>query len=546
MVRKRLIPVLAVVTVISLLLTACGGLGPSGATGPKKKSLDKKQVLNMTFPAEPPSLDSAVTTDVTSFDILNNVMEGLYRLDKDNRPEPAIATGVDISDDKKTYTFHLRDAKWSDDKPVTAQDFEYAWKRALNPKTKGEYAKIFYAIRNAKAYNTGKVSANEVGIQAVDDKTLRVELEDPIPYFLSLTTFALYLPQRKDIVEKYGSKYATEPEYMVYNGPFNLSEWKHEQRLILEKSDTYWDRHTVSLTKVNFDIVKETNTGANLYTTGQTDITQLDSELAEAFKKSPEFLPVSGSAVHYLQFNTSNNFFSNKKIRKAISYAIDREALVKVLKNGSKPAYGLVPPSIVNSDNKNFRKQVGDGHQYNPAEAQRLLKEGMKELEIEELPSEIRLLSYDDYRKDAAIVIQEQLKTNLGFNVLIDPQPFKQKLELEANGQFQISFAGWSADYNDPMTFLDIFVSDGAFNRGNWSNKQYDQLIQQSMGNKEYKARAKDLVKAETILNEEVPIAPLYYAGTVYLQKQYVKELVRHPVGSGLSLKWTYIDGKEK
>ena len=253
-----------------------------------RKGRDKKQVLDMTLTAEPPGLDSAVTTDVVSFDVLNNVMEGLYCLDKDNRPEPAIAAGVDISEDKKTYTFRLREAKWSDEEPVKAQDFEYAWKRALNPKTKGEYAYILYPIKNAEAHNTGQVSADEVGIKAVDEQTLQVELEYPVPYFLSLTTFPTYMPQRKDIVEKFGEKYGTEPDKMVYNGPFNLSEWQHEQKVQLQKSDTYWDRNTVRLETVNQYIVKDTSTGVNLYTSNQTDLTFLDSELSEAFKKSPD------------------------------------------------------------------------------------------------------------------------------------------------------------------------------------------------------------------------------------------------------------------
>ncbi|GGA44237.1 peptide ABC transporter substrate-binding protein [Kroppenstedtia guangzhouensis] len=541
--RRRFFPLLAMVMTSALLLTACAGV-TGGAVGTGEKAGDKKQVLDMTLTAEPPGLDSAVTTDVVSFDVLNNVMEGLYRLDKDNRPEPAIAAGVDISEDKKTYTFRLREAKWSDEEPVKAQDFEYAWKRALNPKTKGEYAYILYPIKNAEAYNTGQVSADEVGIKAVDEQTLQVELEYPVPYFLSLTTFATYMPQRKDIVEKFGEKYGTEPDKMVYNGPFNLSEWQHEQKVQLQKSDTYWDRNTVRLETVNQYIVKDTSTGVNLYTSNQTDLTFLDSELSEAFKKSPEYLPVTTSTVQYLQFNTNNEFLSNANIRKAISYAIDREAMVKILKDGSQPAYGFVSPTIINSNNKNFRKESGDGHQFNPPEAKRLLKVGMEELGITEKP-ELTMLIYDDNRKKAAEVMQEQLRTNLGLEVRLDPRPLKQKLDEEAKGNFELTFAGWSADYNDPMSYLDMFLTDGPFNRGKWSNKTYDQLIKKSTGNPDNEERAKDLIQAEKILSDHAPIAPLYFGGEVYLQKQYVKNLVRHPVGTGISLKWAYMDGKE-
>ncbi|MDA8353714.1 MAG: peptide ABC transporter substrate-binding protein [Firmicutes bacterium] len=544
MARKRLVTLTALVTVVSLLMTACGGLtNPGGAAG--GPTADEKQVLNMTFRAEPPTLDSADSTDVTSFNVLNNVMEGLYRLDQDNRPQPAIASSVDISEDKTTYTFHLRDAKWSDGKPVTAHDFEYAWKRALKPETKGEYAHILFPIKNAEAYNKGEASAEEVGVEAVDDKTLKVELNGPIPYFLSMTAFATYMPQRKDIVEKHGKQYASDPDKMVYNGPFNLEEWKHEQRLTLQKSDTYWDRNSVRLETVHLHIVKDNSTGVNLYNTEKVDVAELNSALAQAFRKVPEYLPVTGSAVQYIQFNTDSEFFSNENIRKAVSYAIDREPLIKALSNGSKAAYGLVPPTIMNSDNENFRKQVGDGHQYNPAEAKRLFKKGMKELGVSEPPSDLTLLSYEDHRKEAAVVIKEQLKTNLGLDIKIDPQPFEQKLDRESNGEFEMTFAGWMADYNDPMSYLDMFLSDNPFNRGDWSNKDYDELIEKAKKNSDYKKRAKQLVEAEKILHDEVPIAPLYYAGKVFLQKKYVKDLVRHPVGAEISLKWAYLDGKE-
>ncbi|OYD07204.1 peptide ABC transporter substrate-binding protein [Paludifilum halophilum] len=539
--NKRFRVVTAFLLSFSLVLSACGGV-QSGSG--EDSGADKVQKLSMTIPGEPPTMDSAKATDVMSFDILNNVKEGLYRLDKDNKPEPAIASGVDISEDKKTYIFNLREAKWSDEEPVRAQDFEYAWKRALNPKTASEYANILFPVKNAEAYNSGDVSADKVGVEAVDEKTLKVELEEPTSYFLSLTSFVTYMPQRKDIVEKHGKKYAQEVDKMVYNGPFDLSKWQHEQELNLKKSETYWDRNAVKLTDVTMNIVKDSSTGVNLYTSDQTDITELDSALADAFKKSAEYTPVTQSRNYFLQFNTKNEFLSNEKVRKAISYAIDRETLIKeVLKNGSKPAYALVPPTIYSSDNKIFRKEGTKGHQYNPSEAKRLLKEGMDELEFTEKPT-LTLLSYDDHRKQAAVYIQEQLKINLGMDVKIDPQPMKQKIDREDNGDFVVTLAGWKADYNDPMSFLEIFSSDHPINVGFWENKKYDQLIEKSRGNSDYDKRSADMVGAEKIVLEEAALAPIYYAGKAYLQKQYVKDVVRHPIGAELSLKWAYLKGK--
>ncbi|PTM57716.1 peptide ABC transporter substrate-binding protein [Desmospora activa] len=540
--KKRLTVTITLLSAISLVLAGCGGL-QSGS--PNQEGVDQNQVLNMTLRAEPATLDPSLVADAVSSDVLNNVMEGLYRINKDNKPEPAIASGVEISEDKKTYTFTLRDAKWSNGDAVTAQDFEYSWKRTLNPETTAEYAYILYSIKNAEAYNTGEASADEVGVKALDEKTLEVELEAPSPYFLSLTAFSNYLPQNQSAVEEFGEKYGTEADKMVYNGPFHVSEWKHEQNVQLKKSDTYWDRNAVRLELANLNIVKETSLAANLYTGNEADVVELSSELADAFKKSPEYLPYTGSTTQYLVFNTTNQFLSNPNIRKALSYAIDRDSLVKIMKDGSEPAYGFVPPTIFTSDNKVFREEASDQHQYNPQEAKRLLQEGMAELGLTSTPS-LTMLSYDDHRKDAAVFMQEQLRSNLDLEVRIDPKPFKQKLDRELEGDFEITFAGWGADFNDPQTFLDIYVSDGAYNWAQWSNEKYDELIKSSIGNPNNEERTKNLVEAEKILMEEAPIAPITYAGKIYLQKQYVKGIYRHPVGAELSLKWAYLDGKEK
>ncbi|MDR6224157.1 peptide ABC transporter substrate-binding protein [Desmospora profundinema] len=541
--KRRWIVGLTWLTVLSIALVGCTGVNTGAPEN--EGSADENQVLDMTIPAEPPTLDHSVTTDAVSFDfILNNVMDGLYRLNKDNKPEPAIASGIDITEDKSTYTFSLREANWSDGEPVTAHDFEYAWKRALDPETKAEYAFILYPIKNAEAYNSGEVSADQVGVRAIDEKTLQVELEAPTPYFLSLTTFATYFPLREDIVDKYGNEYATGADKMVYNGPFEVGEWKHEQSLTLKKNQSYWDRNTVKLETVNMNIVKDTSTGVNLYTAGEVDVASLDSALADAFKKSPEYLPITLAETQYIQFNTNNEFLSNAKIRKAISYAVDRESITKLLQDGSEPAYSFVPPSIFTSDNQIFREIAPDGHQYNPQEAQRLLEEGMEELGFTSKPR-LTLLSFDDHRRQVAVAIQEQLKNTLDLDINIDPQPLRQKRDREAQRDFELSFISWRADYNDPQTYLDMWVTGGPFNRADWSNKEYDKLINDSVRNPDNEERTRNYVEAEKILLEGSPVAPVFYTGKIFLQKQYVKGIYRHPVGAELTLKWAYMDGKE-
>lgn len=541
--KKRAAVSLAVVLILSTILTACGEFQSQGDL--EEQGIRGPQVLQWMTNNEPGDLDSATSTDNISGTILNNVMEGLMRLDKDDKPQAAIAIRYDVSEDKKTYTFTIRDAKWSDGKPVRAQDFEYAWKRALNPETKSKYAYILYPIKNAEKYNKGEVGESDVGVRALDDKTLEVQLEEPIPYFLSLTTFSAYMPQRKDIVEKYGGDYAKEADKMVYNGPFVLADWEHEQYLLLEKNGHYWDRNSVFLEEVRIDILKDISKGLNLYTSNEKDVTMLDKAFTEAFKSSPEFVTVSRSLTQYIQFNTNNTFLSNTKIRKAISLAIDRESIVNMaLKDGSQPAGGFVPPSILGY-NESFRNQSREYQQFQPAEAKQLLKLGMDELDIDSPPT-LTLLSYNDERKEVAVLLKDQLEKNLGLKVKVNPQPMKQKIEMETKGEYDLAFTGWKADYNDPMTFLDIWVTGGAFNTGKWSDKKYDELIAKSKSNPDFEKRINDMIEAERILLEEgVALAPIYYKNQAFLVKPHVKNLVFHTIGPEYTLKEVYIDNKK-
>ncbi|SMO82978.1 peptide ABC transporter substrate-binding protein [Melghirimyces algeriensis] len=531
---KKFTMTLALLLVASMVLTACGGGQSAGGD---------KQVLNITETGEPPGLDSAVTTDQISFDILNNVTEGLYRVDKNNQPQPAIAKDVEISKDKKTYTFKLRDAKWSDGKPVKAQDFEYAWKRALDPKSKSQYAYILYPIKGAEEYNTDKGDKKDVGVKALDDKTLEVKLNDPIPYFLTLTTFATYRPQREDIVEKHGKEYAQDPDKMVYNGPFVMSEWKHKKSFQLKKNDKYWDKDAVKLDEINANIVKETSTEVNLYNTKKADVINVNGEFVDKYKDSKELVKVPEASNFYFQFNTKEKVFSNEKIRKAFSLAIERKTITEKVTKDGVPAQGIVPITL-DVNGKNYREQAGNMIEEDEEKAKKLLEEGLEELDMDKMPS-IELLGYDrENAKKTQEYMKERLKNVLGVNVEIKIVPFKQKLDLENAGDFQLSFAGWGADYNDPMTFLELWVTGNPYNRGDWSNKEYDKLIKKSQTNADYEERAKDLIKAEKIAMDEAALAPLYDRQRLKLQKPYVKGIARHPFGADNTYKWAYIEGK--
>lgn len=549
--KKRFSFFLVLLLALSTFLAACGGgkdnNNAQGGQGGEKPAEKKEQVLNLLESQEIPSLDSALATDAVSFIVLNNVMEGLYRLGKDNKPVPGIAESYEVSQDGKTYTFKLRkDAKWSNGDPVTAHDFEFAWKRVLDPKTKSEYAYIMYDIKNAEEANTGKVPLDQVGVKALDDYTLKVELKNPVPYFVGLTAFGTFMPQNEKFVKAQGDKYGLEANTTLYNGPFVLSEWKHEQGWTYTKNPNYWDKDAVKLEKVNVKIVKDTATAVNLYETKQADHVGLTAEFVDKYKNDKNFHTKLDPRLYWLRMNTKKEPLNNVNARKAIAMAIDTQAMVDtLLNNGSIPAKFTVPKDFVTGpDGKDFRDVNGDLVNYNPDEAKKLWEQAKKELGKDKFTLE--LLNYDtDNAKKIGEYVKAQLEQNLpGLTVNIKQQPFAQKLKLESNMQYDLSFSGWGPDYQDPMTFLQLWTSTSPHNQTGWSNAEYDKLIkdaQTTLAN-DQQARWDAMLKAEKIVFEEMPIAPLYQNGVAYLQREYVKDFVTHTFGADYSLKWAYVE----
>ncbi len=549
--KKRFSFFLVLLLALSTFLAACGGGkdndNAQGGQGGEKPAEKKEQVLNLLDSSEIPSLDSALATDSVSFVVLNNVMEGLYRLGKDNKPVPGIAESYEVSEDGKTYTFKLRqDAKWSNGDPVTAHDFEFAWKRVLDPKTKSEYAYIMYDIKNAEEANTGKVPLDQVGVKALDDYTLKVELKNPVPYFVGLTAFGTFMPQNEKFVKAQGEKYGLEANTTLYNGPFVLSEWKHEQGWVYTKNPNYWDKDNVKLEKVNVKVVKDTATAVNLYETKQADRVGLTAEFVDKYKNDKNFHTKLDPSIFWLRMNTKKEPLNNVNARKAIAMAIDTQAMVDtLLNNGSIPAKFTVPKDFVTGpDGKDFRDVNGDLVNYNPDEAKKLWEQAKKELGKDKFT--VELLNYDsDSAKKIGEYVKAQLEQNLpGLTVNIKQQPFAQKLKLESNMQYDLSFSGWGPDYQDPMTFLQLWTSTSPHNETGWSNAEYDKLIkdaQTTLAN-DQQARWDAMLKAEKIVFEEMPIAPLYQRGAAYLQREYVKDFVTHTFGADYSLKWAYVE----
>lgn len=493
-------------------------------------------------------LDSTTTTDSVSSDILLNVMSGLYRLDPEQQPVPDMAEGVEISDDQLTYTFTLRDGvKWSNGDPVTAEDFRYAWLRALNPDTAGQYAYIISSfIEGAEAYNAGEGSAEDVAIEAPDDRTLEVRLVAPSPFWLGLTSFFTYLPQKQSFVEEQGEQYAQNADALLYNGPYTLTEFNPTNGVTMVKNDQYWDKDNVDIDRVQGRIVKEQETAVNLYESGDLDETEIDSQYVDEYQDSPDFWSQTYFATFYMVFNNEVPLFQNQNVRKAFQMGFNREALANdILNNGSEAASGFVPAGMASggSGEQTFREVQGSVMpEFNAEEARRLFEQGVEE--VGENPT-IELLAYDDSTaRDIATFLQSQFEENLGANISVKVQPFDRKLELESNGEFQLSWQGWIADYNDPINFLELFESDSSFNTQGYSNEQFDQLIRGAREETDLQRREDMLLEAERILVEEdAGTAPMYFEGEAHLLRPSIKNFVDHQYGAGLDAKWWRLEG---
>jgi oligopeptide transport system substrate-binding protein len=568
--NSKIFWLLSLVLVLSAFLAACGGGSEEGTSNETEKETEKEpeagaegemdsvQELNLVEGAEIPSMDSAIAEDSVAFNILNNVNEGLFRLNEENVAEPALAEAEpEISEDGLTYTFKLRDAKWSDGSPVTAQDFVFSWQRAVDPATGSPYGPYMMGgtVKNATAISEGKMDKAELGVEATDEKTLVVTLERPVPYFMSLMAFGTFYPQKEAFVTEKGEAYASNSDNLLYNGPFMLTNWDGTGLTwSMEKNPEYWDAETVKLDKINVDVVKETGTAINLYTSGEKDRAGLSGEFAMQYADNEEVVKELEPTLFYLKFNQERNGektpLANVNIRKAISMAFNKEDLTNVvLANGSLPANYLVPTEFTfNEAGEDFREVNGDLTGFNAEEAKKFWEAGLKELGVTEV--ELELLGGDsELAKKMDEYLKSQLEGNLeGLTVSLKAVPFGVRLELDEAQDYDIQNSGWGPDYQDPMTFIDLFVTGASHNLMSYSNPEFDKLVESAKGElaQDLEGRWDAMAQAEKILIEEdAAIAPIYQRGLMSLQKPYVHNIISHPFGGDYSYKWAYISGKE-
>lgn len=553
---------------LSVFLAACGGDKEKDSGADKDKEDDKdavtepagedEQVLHLIETAEIPSVDSSLADDAVGFNVLNNIMEGLYRLDEDSLPVPAMADGEpEISEDGLTYTFKIRDAKWSNGTAVTANDFVYAWQRAVDPDTGSPYGPYLMAgmIKNATEIGEGKAEVADLGITAEDDSTLVIELEREVPYFLSLMSFGTFYPLNEEFVTEQGDAYASNSDTMIYNGPFVFTDWDgtgNSWKYL--KNEDYWDADTVQLEEIVVDVVKEGSTAVQLYEKGQIDRVTLSAEYAMQYADDPDVINELETSVFYFKMNQERKGeatpLANAEIRKAIGKAFNKEELAEaVLANGSIAANFLVAKDFTfDPDGKDFRDYSDEYLAYNVEEAQEHWKKGLEELGTEELTIEILGGDTENAKKQQEW-FKSELERNLeGLTIDLKEVPFNVRLELDDTADYDIQAAGWGPDFQDPISFIELFTTGNPQNQMAFSNKEYDELVEATKTTlaDDPKERFEAFAKAEKILIEdEAAVIPQYQRGRMVLMDSKVKGLVTHPFGGDYSYKWAHIESDE-
>ncbi|GIO39144.1 oligopeptide-binding protein OppA [Paenibacillus antibioticophila] len=550
---KSLLLLLTLVLAVGTLLSACGssdknntasnsGNGGNTATSNNdtansgEETLAADQTLRINLSSEPPTFDPAQAQDSQANTVLKLMYEGLTRMDEAGEAQPAAAESWEIDGTK--YTFHLREgATWTNGDPVTANDFVFAWERVLSPETlpAPPYAYQLYYIKNAQEYNEGKITDfSQVGVKAVDEHTLEVELVTPTPYFLGLTSFYTFYPVHQSV--KDDQAWAVDANKMITNGAFTLTTWAKGQTIEVTKSDSYWGKDEIKLDKVTMSLVNSGATELASYRNGELDRAghpngEIPTDQIPIIQQElKDEVEIKGTAsTYYYEFNVTAEPFDNVNIRRAFAMAIDRQAIVdKVTLGGQLPAYGYVPPGI-KGVNDEFRNEVDDKAYFKEdyEEAKKLLEQGMQEKGYTQLPEITLMYNTSEGHKKIALAVADMWKKNLGVDVKLENQEWAVFLENRQSLNYQVARAGWSADYNDPMTFLDMWVTGGGNNDSGYANADYDALINQAKSTDDPAARNEAFKKAEeNLIKDNQVLLPIYYYTSVSVSKPYLKGVV--------------------
>ncbi len=541
--------ILAFVLAMTMIvgLAGCGGSGATSSgesTGAAAGSGSSGGGdLNVMLETPVQSLDPQQATDGTSFEVIADYTDGLMQMDADGQPIPAIAESYELSDDGKTYTFKLRDAKWSNGTPVTAADFVFGWQRAVDPKVASEYAYMMSdigQIKNAAEIIAGEKDKKELGVTAVDDKTLKVELNVPVSYFLSLMYFPTYYPVNEEFFSSVGDTFGTSPDTVLSNGAFVMDDYQPSATAFhLKKNEDYWDAGRIQLSGLNYQVIQDSQQALMSYQTGDLDTTLINGDQVDQVEGDEAFQAIGAGYLWYVSPNISKvKELANLNIRMALSMAIDRDAITEeVLKDGSAPTYTAVPKDFATgpdgSDFAEDQTKYSDVCRFDAKKAAEYWEAGLKELGTDKIDIEM-VVDDDDAPKKVAQVLKDQWETTLpGFTVNIKTEPKKQRVEDLQDGNYELGLTRWGPDYADPMTYLGMWITDCAENYGCWTNEEYDKIIEECRTGElatKPEERWTRMYDAEKIVLDEAVIFPIYTQCNAEMLSPNVTGIEFHPV----------------
>lgn len=532
---KRRVVALLLAAVMTLSLAACGG-GKDKAEGGSEE-----QYVNTYLAADPTTLDPSLRSDTYSSDILMNCMESLIRVgqrDGEYTFVPGDAETWESDETGTVWTFHLgEDRKWSDGEPVTADQYVYSLQRTADPETGSPNSFFVSPIKNYNAISEGEMAPEELGVEAPDEHTLVITLENPMPSFLESTDASVFYPQRKEIVEQYGEQYGADFDKFIYNGPFKVTEWTHNSSIKIEKNENYWDAENVDLDYVTYQIMSDTAAIMNAYESGQIDVITVSSQ--EELQKyqaddSNVYTQISGGTISFAFYNTEDELFSNANIRKAFTMAVDQEKVNEMAFSGLRdPLYGWIAPAISVGDTT-MRSVAGDTLKEMRKEtlakttAKDILLEGMKELGLGDDPSTLditfSLAGTSDWYRTFGEYLQQMYKEALGVDVKIDFSEWGIFSDNVYSGNFQLGFMAWGAYYNDPYDMLSIHLTDFNQIATGWSDPEYDKLVLGASQEMDEDARMQMYIDAENILLEANVMCPFATSVTHQFTKSFLHD----------------------
>jgi len=508
--------------------------------GCNKEKKSTKDVLHAFVGSDTESLDPAKCSSAHGHMYGQCIYEPLAVLNEKGVPQLAAADKCDISPDGLTYTFHIRDNKWQNGDPVTAKDFEYSWKRTLNPETGSTYAYMLYPIKGAEEYNSGKVAADALGVKALDDRTLQVILKAPTGYFLGICAHQAAFPVNPRTVAA-GSDWATKVETLIGNGPFIIKKWVHNNKISMVKNNDYWDKDKVKFNGIEFYLLDSDVTADAMFDNGELDFEVAPNQSRwDLLAKAGKLYEHASIKLTYYALDNGRPPFNNPKVRQAFAKAIDRSKMVKALTRDKFPiAYGIVPYGLINpSTNQDFRQEAGALFSESVGEAKKLLAEaGYKD--GKGFPTVTLVYNTREENKKAAELLQEMIRKNLGINIEIHNQEWKVYQDSKQRRVYDISQCFWAGDYFDPMTFLDLVMTNGGNNYGVYSNPEFDRLLQAAQNTGDQKVRMEAMHQAEKILMDDMGVVPILFGKNMAAVQPKLKGFI-NPGNGSYSFKYAY------